>query len=84
MFQLHQKIIQTFINNDIKDINTYGGYKGAYILKITTKHMPLAESIALYCESIGGEAVIKENKHLIIFEIYCIAEDSSVYTLKIK
>ncbi|MDP3301777.1 MAG: hypothetical protein Q8S36_07410 [Sulfuricurvum sp.] len=82
MFELHRKIIQTFITEDIKDINTYGGYKGAYILKITTKHLPLAEKIALYTESIGGESIIKENKNLMNFEIYCISEDTSIYTLK--
>jgi hypothetical protein len=84
MFQLHRKIIQHFITDGIKDINTYSGYRGDYILKITTKHMALAENIALYCESIGGEAVIKENKNLLNFEIYCIAKDTEMYTLKIK
>jgi hypothetical protein len=84
MFPLHRKIIQNFITDDIKDINTYGGYKGAYILKITTRNMVLAEKIASYCESLDGEAVIKENKNLLNFEVYCIAEDTSMYTLKIK
>lgn len=32
MFELHRKIIQTFIIDDIKDICTYGGYKGTHIL----------------------------------------------------
>ncbi|MDD2266687.1 hypothetical protein [Sulfuricurvum sp.] len=82
MFELHRNIIQTFITEDIRDISTYGGYKGAYILKITTKRLTVAEKIAAYCESLGGEAVIKENHNLIIFEVYCIAEDPSVYTLK--
>lgn len=84
MFEIHRKIIQNFIAEDIKDISTYGGYKGAHILKITTKQMVLAEKIALYCESIGSEAVVKENKNLINFEVYCIAEDRSMYTLKFK
>lgn len=84
MFQLHRKIIQHFITDDIKDISTYGGYRGDYILKITTKYMPLAEKIALFCEGIDGEAVIKENKNLLNYEIYCIAKDTEMYTLKIK
>ena len=84
MFELHRKIIQTVIAEDIKDISTYGGYKGAHILKITTKQMVLAEKIARFCESIGGEAVVKENKNLMNFEVYCIAEDTSMYTLKLK
>jgi hypothetical protein len=46
--------------------------------------MVLAEKIASYCESLDGEAVIKENKNLLNFEVYCIAEDTSMYTLKIK
>lgn len=84
MFDLHRKVIQTFINEDIKDINTYGGYKGAYILKITTRNIGVAEKIARYCESLGSEAVIKENKNLCNYEVYCVAEDTSIYTLKIK
>jgi hypothetical protein len=82
MFELHRNIIQTFITEDIKDICTYGGYKGAYILKITTKRLALAEKIARYCESLGGEAVLKENYNLVNFEVYCVAEDPSVYNLK--
>lgn len=82
MFELHRNIIQTFITEDIKDISTYGGYKGAYILKITTKRLPLAEKIASYCESLGGDAVVKENHNLVQFEVYCIAEDPSVYNIK--
>lgn len=84
MFQLHKKIIELFINTDIKDINTYGGYKGDYILKITTKHLSLAESIASHCENLGGKSVIKENKNLMNYEIYCIAEDPDVYHIKIR
>lgn len=82
MFDLHRKIIQTFITEDIKDISTYGGYKGAHILKITTRHMVLAEKIAQYSESIGAESIVKENKNLLNFEVYCVAEDISMYTLK--
>lgn len=46
--------------------------------------MVLAVKIAKYCESIDGEAVVKENKNLMNFEVYCIAEDTSMYTLKLK
>jgi hypothetical protein len=82
MFELHRNIIQTFITEDLKDICTYGGYKGAYILKITTKRSALAEKIASYCESLGGEAAIKQNHNLVNYEVYCIAEDPSIYNIK--
>jgi hypothetical protein len=82
MFELHRNIIQTFITEDLKDICTYGGYKGAYILKITAKRSALAEKIASYCESLGGEAVIKQNHNLVNYEVYCIAEDPSIYNIK--
>lgn len=80
----HKKILKIFIDTDIGDVSTYGGYRGDHILKITTRHMELASSIAHYCDSIDLECVIKENQNMRNFEVFCIEEDRYKYTLKTK
>ncbi len=84
MFYKHMQILDTFLKTDIKDICTYGGYKGDYILKITTKHIALANAIMGFCENLEVECVLKENKNILIYELYCIVEDAEIYKLKTK
>ena len=84
MFHKHTQILDTFLKTDIRDVCTYGGYKGDYILKITTKHTSLANAIIDFCENIGVECVLKENKNVLVYELYCIVEDTDVYKLKAK
>lgn len=84
MFHKHVQILDVFLKTDIKDVCTYGGYKGDYILKLTTKHTALATAIMDFCENLEVECVLKENKNMLVYELYCIVEDQDVYKLKRK
>lgn len=78
-----KKIIQYALDFDIENINTYSGYKGDLIVKITTKDMHAVTAIRRYAHDLDiKEVVIKQNHHLMEFEIFCVTPDKEVYRLK--
>jgi hypothetical protein len=80
-----KKLIQYALDFDIENINTYSGYKGDLIVKITTKEKEAVLAIRKFAFSIGiKDVVIKQNPNIEQFEIYCITSDENVYDLKIK
>lgn len=78
-----KKIIQYALDFEIDDINTYSGYKGDLIVKITTKDMKTVVAIHRFANSLDiKEVVVKQNPHLLEFEIFCVTPDKEVYHLK--
>lgn len=86
MIQERKDIIKYAVNLDILDINTYSGYKGDLIVKITTlqKNDDVKERIKAYAHNLGMEVVVKTNVHTLVYEIYCISIDSDSYGLKLE
>lgn len=79
-----KKIILFALEQNIDDVNTYSGYKGDLIVKISSKDKNAVVEIRRYALSLGvKEVVIKQNPHLLTFEIYCITPDESHYQLKV-
>lgn len=80
-----KQIIQFALEQNIDDINTYSGYKGDLIVKISSKDKNAVIEIRKYALSLGvKEVVIKQNPHLLTFEIYCVTHDENVYQLKVN
>lgn len=78
-----KKIILYALDFDIDNVNTYSGYKGDLIVKITTKDMQAVVAIRKYAYSLDiKEVVVKHNPHLLEFEIFCVTPDKNVYALK--
>lgn len=78
-----KQIIQFALDFDIENINTYAGYKGDLIVKITTKDIHAVTAIRRFANDLDiKEIVIKQNPHLLEFEIFCITPDKEVYNLK--
>lgn len=78
-----KKIIQYALDFEIDDINTYSGYKGDLVVKITTKDMHVVVAIRKFAMDLNiKEVVIKQNPHLLEYEIYCVTPDAEVYHLK--
>lgn len=78
-----KKIIQYALDFDIEGINTYAGYKGDLIVKITTKDIHAVASIRHYTDELEiKEVVVKQNPHIEEYEIFCITPDKEVYHLK--
>ncbi len=86
MLQERRDIIRYAINLDILNINTYSGYKGDLIVKITTldKNDDVKERLKAYAENLGMEVVVKNNIHVLVYEVYCISIDSDSYGLKLE
>lgn len=85
MHEERKKIIRYALDFDIENINTYSGYKGDLIVKISTKKKEAVLAIRKFALSSGiKDVVIKENTNIKQFEIYCITSDENVYDLKIK
>lgn len=82
--QIERKLIIRFaLDFSIKDINTYAGYKGDLIVKITTCDMKAVTAIRKYAYTLNiKEVVVKQNPHLLEFEIFCVTPDKEVYHLK--
>lgn len=79
------KIIRYALDFYIEDVNTYAGYKGDLIVKITTKDKDAVIAIRKYALSLGvKDIVVKHNPNLIVYEVYCVTEDESVYHVKIE
>lgn len=85
MYPERKQIIRYALDLDIENINTYSGYRGDLVVKITTRDETTADDIYKYATSIGvNEVVIKQNRNIGQFEVYCITEDQKVYNLKVE
>lgn len=78
-----KKIIQYALEYEINDVNTYSGYKGDLIVKITTKDKNTALALRDFAISLSvKEVVIKQNLDLNRFEVFCVTPDKDVYHIK--
>lgn len=85
MYAERKKLIRYALDFEIENINTYSGYKGDLIVKISTKEKEAVIAIRKFALSIGiKEVVIKQNPNIEQFEIFCVTSDENVYDLKIK
>lgn len=83
MQEERKKIIRYALDHDIIDVHTYNGYKGDLVVRITVKDKDAMLAIRKYALASGiKEVVIKENKDVIQYEIYCITEDEGTYHIK--
>lgn len=83
MQAIRKKIIQEALKHNIEDINTYGGYKGDLIVKISVKEKDVMMAIRRFCLDQGIlEVVVKHNPNLLEYEVYAVTQDDHVYTLK--
>lgn len=79
------KIIRYALDFNIEDVNTYSGYKGDLIVKITTKDKDVVIAIRKYAISLGVEdVVVKHNPNLVLYELYCVTANEAVYHIKIE
>ena len=85
MQEERKQIISHALKYNIDNINTYGGYKGDLIVKITTKDKEVMMEIRRYALSLGIlEVVVKHNPNIVAFEIYCVTKDEDVYNIKLE
>lgn len=85
MHAIRKNIIQFALSQNIENINTYAGYKGDLIVKITTRDKDAVSAIRKFAlDQDILEVVVKHNPHLLIFEVYCVTEDENVYHIKIN
>lgn len=83
MQEVQKKIIRFILDYDVHAINTYAGYKGDLIVKITTKNRSDVLEIRKYALSLDiKEVVIKEKLDTAQYEIFCVTADDGVYTLR--
>ena len=79
-----KKIIQQALEYEIEDINTYSGYKGDLIVKITTKDRPAMMAIRKFALELDIlEVVLKHYAGNDLYEVYCVTQDDKVYNLKV-
>ncbi|MDP3266697.1 MAG: hypothetical protein Q8M39_07710 [Sulfuricurvum sp.] len=79
------KIIRYALDFYIEDVNTYSGYKGDLIVKITTKDKEAVIAIRKYALSLGvKDIVVKHNPNLVLYELYCVTANEDVYHIKIE
>jgi hypothetical protein len=83
--QVRKDIIKYALNFDILDVNTYSGYKGDLLVKITALDNDdfIADTIRQKAEELGMEVVVKDKKYNRLYEIYCITPDDEAYGLKL-
>jgi len=83
MQEERKSIIRFALDYSIVDIHTYPGYKGDLVVRITVKDRDAVIAIRKYALSVGiKEVVIKENKDVVQYEVYCITEDEGAYHIK--
>lgn len=83
MQEERKKIIRYALDYNITDIHTYAGYKGDLVVRITVKDKDAMLAIRKYALSVETkEVVIKENKDVVQYEIYCITQDEGAYHIK--
>lgn len=78
-----KQIIQYALDFDIDDINTYAGYKGDLIVKITTSDIHAVAAIRQFVDELNlKDVVVKQNPNIDEYEIFCVTPDKEVYHLK--
>lgn len=83
MQEERRKMIRFALDHDVQDINTYSGYKGDLIVKITTKDIHTAAEIRKYADELAfKEIVVKDNPNMEEYEIFCVTPDKEIYHLK--
>lgn len=83
MQEERKKIIRFALDYNIFDIHSYPGYRGDLVVRITVKDKTAVLAIRRYALDLGiKEVVIKENKDLSQYELYCITEDEGAYHIK--
>jgi len=82
MHETRKEMIRFALDHNIRDIRTYGGYKGDLLLEITTTDRALLPVLKAHAESLGMETAVKEKPDIQIHEIYCIMPDEDVYQIK--
>jgi hypothetical protein len=83
--KVRKEIIRYSLDFDILNLQTYSGYKGDLLVKIT---MPDSDDATLRqirqkALELGMDVAIKDNKHYMIYELYCITPDDTTYGLKL-
>lgn len=82
MFDVHRDVLSKFVKHPaLKDVATYHGYRGDYILKMTTRSADLVDMIDNYCTMKDIELAIKTDP-VAGFEIFIIAKDDNVVPIK--
>ncbi len=83
MQEKRKDIIRFALGHNIDNINTYSGYKGDLVLKISSRDVESIAAIQRYAARVKlVDLVVKNNPNLGIFELYCVTEDEQVYDLK--
>ncbi len=85
MEKVRKDIIRFALDYNILNIHTYSGYRGDLLVKFTVNDKDLDTTLAIKreAERLGMEVVVKDNKELLVFEIYTIIADHDVYNLKL-
>lgn len=85
MFAVHRDVLSKFIHHEaLKDVATYHGYMGDYLLKMTTRSDGLLSLIQSYCEMKSINYVIGKPNIVEGYEIFIIAIDDDVIDIKIS
>lgn len=82
MQEERKAMIRFALDYNIRDIRTYGGYKGDLLIEITTADYTVLPILKAHAESLGMQTVVKEKYDIQVHEIYCIVPDENVYGLK--
>lgn len=83
MQEERKNIIRYALDYSVVDVHSYPGYKGDLVVRITVKDKDAVLKIRRYALDLGiKEVVIKENKDLSQYEIYCVTEDEGAYHIK--
>jgi len=81
MEPIRKEIIKFALNFEIKDIRTYGGYKGDLLVEITAMDVKVLKAIQAWTEDQEIKTVLKENPMTGLHELFCITPDEDVYPL---
>lgn len=85
MQEERKKIIRFALDYNIVDVHSYTGYKGDLVVRITVKDKDSVLAIRRYALDLGiKEVVIKENKNVAQYELYCVTEDEGAYHIKVE
>lgn len=76
-----KEIIRKALEFDIIDIRTFRGYRGDFLVQITTMQPNVAKSLKEAAESLGMGTAIQKNV-LSIYKIFCITHRSDNIVFK--
>ena len=75
-----REIIRQALDLDIIDVRSYAGYRGDMLVEFTTMDKETVNTLHKIADTLGMEVVVRQDP-LMVYQVYCISPNDTIYDL---